>query len=143
LVLKGIQHADDAKKALDIGLQGVYLSNHGGRQMRSAPSSFETLLDIREQYPEVMQKMQVFVDGGFSTGSDILKAVALGATAVGIGRPFLYAAAAYGPQGVERAIDILTEEIEMGMRLCGVTELSQLRPEMVRTGLRDLILARL
>ncbi|KAK3076615.1 hypothetical protein LTS18_012530, partial [Coniosporium uncinatum] len=65
LVLKGIQHADDAKRALDIGLQGVYLSNHGGRQMRSAPSSFETLLDIREQYPEVMEQMEVFVDGGF------------------------------------------------------------------------------
>ena len=113
IVLKGIQNADDAKLALDYGCQGILLSNHAGRQLHSAPSSLVTLLEIRTYYPELIGKIEIYVDGGLRDGADILKAVCLGATAVGIGRPFLYALAAYGSDGVERCADgTLQKEIQ-------------------------------
>lgn len=105
IVLKGIQTAEDAKLAAENDCQGILLSNHGGRQQHTAPSSLATLLEIRTYCPEVLEKMEVYLDGGLHDGADIIKALALGATAVGIGRPFLYAMAAYGAKGVERLID--------------------------------------
>jgi L-lactate dehydrogenase (cytochrome) len=105
IVLKGIQCAEDAKLAVEHGCQGILLSNHGGRQMHSAPSALTTLLEIRTYYPEVLDKIEIFVDGGVRDGGDVLKALCLGATGVGIGRPLLYALAAYGSDGVERCID--------------------------------------
>jgi L-lactate dehydrogenase (cytochrome) len=105
IVLKGIQCAEDAKLAYEYGCDGILLSNHGGRQLHTAPSSLMTLLEIRTYCPEVIGKLEIFVDGGLRDGSDVLKALCLGATAVGVGRPFLYALAAYGSQGVERCVD--------------------------------------
>lgn len=105
IVLKGIQCAEDAKLAFEHGCQGILLSNHGGRQLHTAPSALMTLLEIRTYCPEILGKMEIFVDGGLRDGADILKALCLGATAVGVGRPFLYALAAYGSQGVERCVD--------------------------------------
>lgn len=105
IVLKGIQCAEDAKLALEYGCQGILLSNHGGRQLHTAPSSLMTLLEIRTYCPEVIGKLEIFLDGGLRDGADVLKALCLGATAVGVGRPFLYALGAYGSQGVERCID--------------------------------------
>lgn len=105
LVLKGIQSVEDVKMAVQHGVQGILLSNHGGRQIHSAPSSLMTLLEIRTYYPEAFDKLQVFVDGGLRDGADVLKAVCLGATAVGVGRPYYYALAAYGAEGVERCTD--------------------------------------
>lgn len=105
IVLKGIQTADDAKLALDYGCDGILLSNHGGRQMHTAPSALMTLLEIRTYCPEVIGKLEIFLDGGLRDGNDVLKALCLGATAVGVGRPFLYALAAYGTKGIERCID--------------------------------------
>lgn len=105
IVLKGIQTAEDARLAAEYDCQGILLSNHGGRQQHTAPSALSTLLEIRTYCPEVLDKMEVYVDGGCRDGADMLKALALGATAVGIGRPFLYAMAAYGSQGVEKLID--------------------------------------
>jgi L-lactate dehydrogenase (cytochrome) len=105
IVLKGIQCAEDAKLALQYGCQGILLSNHGGRQLHSAPSSLATLLEIRTYCPEVIGKLEIFLDGGLRDGSDVLKALCLGATAVGVGRPFLYALGAYGTRGVERCVD--------------------------------------
>ncbi|ORY19048.1 L-lactate dehydrogenase [Clohesyomyces aquaticus] len=131
IVLKGIQSAEDAKLAMEYECQGILLSNHGGRQQHSAPSALMTLLEIRTYYPEVMGKLEIFLDGGLRDGADVLKALCLGATAVGVGRPYLYALAAYGVQGIERCTDILSEELAIGMRLLGVTSLDQLRPEMV------------
>ncbi|PSN61780.1 mitochondrial cytochrome-like protein b2 [Corynespora cassiicola Philippines] len=131
IVLKGVQCAEDAKLALEYGCQGILLSNHGGRQLHTAPSALMTLLEIRTYCPEVIGKLEIFLDGGLRDGSDVLKALCLGATAVGVGRPFLYALAAYGAQGVERCIEVLAEELAIGMRLLGVTSLDQLRPEMV------------
>jgi L-lactate dehydrogenase (cytochrome) len=105
IVLKGVQCAEDAKLAFEYGCDGVLLSNHGGRQLQTAPSALMTLLEIRTYCPEVIGKMEIFLDGGLRDGSDVLKALCLGATAVGVGRPFLYALAAYGSQGVERCVD--------------------------------------
>jgi L-lactate dehydrogenase (cytochrome) len=105
IVLKGVQCAEDARLALEYGCQGILLSNHGGRQLHTAPSSLMTLLEIRTYCPEVVGRLEIYLDGGLRDGSDVLKALCLGATAVGVGRPFLYALAAYGVRGVERCVD--------------------------------------
>lgn len=105
IVLKGIQCADDAKLAMEHGCEGILLSNHGGRQLHTAPSALMTLLEIRTYCPEVLDKLEVYVDGGLRDGADVLKALCLGATAVGVGRPYLYALAAYGSRGIERCTD--------------------------------------
>ncbi|KAF7680838.1 l-lactate dehydrogenase [Alternaria burnsii] len=131
IVLKGVQCADDAKLAMKHGCDGILLSNHGGRQLHTAPSALMTLLEIRTYCPEVLEKLEVFLDGGLRDGNDVLKALCLGATAVGVGRPFLYALGAYGSKGVERCVDILADELQTGMRLLGITSLDQCRPEMV------------
>ncbi|OAL04077.1 hypothetical protein IQ06DRAFT_375085 [Phaeosphaeriaceae sp. SRC1lsM3a] len=131
IVLKGIQCAEDAKLAMEYGCDGILLSNHGGRQLHTAPSALMTLCEIRTYCPEVLKKLDIFLDGGLRDGNDVLKALCLGATAVGVGRPFLYALGAYGSKGVERCVDVLAEELQTGMRLLGITSLDQCRPEMV------------
>lgn len=105
IVLKGIQTVEDVKLAVQKGVQGVLLSNHGGRQIHSAPSALMTLLETRMYYPEAFDKLEIYVDGGLRDGSDVLKALCLGATAVGVGRPYFYAMAAYGIEGVEKCTD--------------------------------------
>ncbi|KAF6817748.1 cytochrome b2 [Colletotrichum sojae] len=132
IVLKGVQTADDVRLAVEYGVDGVLLSNHGGRSLDGSQASILVLLELREQCPEVFEKLEVYVDGGFERGSDILKAIALGATAVGIGRPFLYSLV-YGQEGVEHLSQILKDEIETSMRLCGITSLSQATPALVNT----------
>jgi L-lactate dehydrogenase (cytochrome) len=107
-----------------------WLSNHGGRQLDGAPSSLETLVDIRKHCPEVFDKCEVFVDGGIRRGSDIVKALALGAKGVGLGRSFLFSLA-FGEAGVNKAIRILNHELETTMALMGVTSLNQLNPSYV------------
>lgn len=104
VILKGIQTAEDAKRAAEIGVNGIYLSNHGGRQIDYGPSSIRTLLEIRRFCPETMNKVEIYLDGGIRRGADILKALCLGATAVSLGRPFMYALGAYGTEGVVKAI---------------------------------------
>lgn len=103
--LKGIQTAEDAYAASKIGVRGIYLSNHGGRQLDFAPSSIRTLLEIRKFYPEVLETMEIYLDGGVRRGTDVVKALCLGATAVGLGRPFHYGLSAYGREGVLRVIE--------------------------------------
>jgi L-lactate dehydrogenase (cytochrome) len=112
---------EDAVKAAEAGVDGIYLSNHGGRQLDYAPSSIRTLLEIRKFRPDILSKIEVYVDGGVRRGSDVLKAICLGATGVGLGRPFMYAVAS-GTDGVLRAIQLLSEEIETTMRLLGVSK---------------------
>lgn len=104
IFLKGIQCAADAKKALDIGCAGIYISNHGGRAVDTAQPSLLTLMEINANCPEVLEEMEVFIDGGIRRGTDVLKAVCLGASGCCLGRPFLYATG-YGQDGVEHAID--------------------------------------
>lgn len=108
LVLKGVQCAEDAALALTYGCDGILLSNHGGRQAHTAPDALTTLLEIRAYAPQVLGQLEIFVDGGLRDGADVLKAVCLGATAVGVGRPFFYALGAYGSRGVERCIDSMS-----------------------------------
>lgn len=102
--VKGVQCAADARKALEVGCKGIYVSNHGGRAVDTAPPSILTLLEIQANCPEVLEQMEVFVDGGIRRGTDVLKAICLGASAVCLGRPFLYSIV-YGQAGMEKALD--------------------------------------
>ncbi|KAK8112058.1 L-lactate dehydrogenase (cytochrome) [Apiospora kogelbergensis] len=129
IVLKGVQSAADARKALQMGCAGIVVSNHGGRALDNAPSSILVLLELRRDCPEVFEKMEVYVDGGIRRGSDVLKALCLGARGVGIGRPF-QCAIAYGTEGVEHCASIVKDELETAMRLCGITDLAQVRGDM-------------
>ncbi|KAF5981499.1 L-lactate dehydrogenase (cytochrome) [Fusarium bulbicola] len=132
IVLKGVQTAEDVIKAAEYGVEGVLLSNHGGRSLDGAQASILVLLELRKNCPEVFDQLEVYIDGGFERGSDILKAIALGATAVGIGRPFLYSLI-HGQDGAEHLCHILKDELETSMRLCGITSLSEARPSLVNT----------
>ncbi|KAJ7682434.1 FMN-dependent dehydrogenase-domain-containing protein [Mycena polygramma] len=137
LILKGVQCWEDALQAYDSGVAGVVLSNHGGRQLDFARSGVEVLVEVVAKLKEKRglsfpnEKFQLFVDGGVRRATDVLKAIALGATAVGIGRPFLYSFSAYGTEGVEKALQILHDEFEMNMRLLGARTLKDIVPEMV------------
>lgn len=110
IVLKGVATAEDALKAYDCGVAGIVLSNHGGRQLDTARSGIENLIEVVEAMktrgPWPNPKFEVFVDGGVRRASDVLKAIALGAKAVGVGRAFMYSFCAYGEAGVEKAIQI-------------------------------------
>ncbi|KAK7757654.1 hypothetical protein SLS62_000031 [Diatrype stigma] len=139
IVIKGVQTVEDAVLAHDRGVQGVVLSNHGGRSLDTAQAPLLTLLEIRRHAPHLLargvrDRFQVFVDGGVRRGTDVLKALALGASAVGIGRPFLYALTAeYGEAGVTRLIDMFRAEIETSMALLGAASLDDLVPEMINS----------
>ena len=104
IVLKGIQTAEDAKMAADAGVDGIVLSNHGGRSLDTSPPSIMILLECQRRYPEIFDQIEVYVDGGIRRGTDILKCLCLGAKAVGLGRPFLYSVN-YGAEGVEHMVD--------------------------------------
>ncbi|ETS79752.1 hypothetical protein PFICI_09605 [Pestalotiopsis fici W106-1] len=132
IILKGIGSAADAKIALQHKVDGILLSNHGGRNLDFSPPSILLLLEMHKVCPEVFQKMDVYVDGGFRRGGDILKALCLGAKAVGIGRSFLYALN-YGTEGVEHLVEILKDEMESAMKLVGITNLSEAHPDLVNT----------
>ena len=123
VIVKGILCADDARKALEHGAQGIVVSNHGGRQLESAPSPLERLPEIVEV---AGPHMQVLIDGGVRRGSDIAKALALGARAVLLGRAPLYGLAARGPQGAAEVLAILRGEFETTLRLLGVPTASRL-----------------
>ncbi|KDQ20635.1 hypothetical protein BOTBODRAFT_169366 [Botryobasidium botryosum FD-172 SS1] len=132
IILKGIQTVEDVEIAADYGVDGVLLSNHGGRQLDFAPAAIDVLYELRQKRPDLMDKMEIYLDGGVRRGTDVLKALCLGAKGVGLGRPFLFANGAYGEEGVVRVVQILEEEIGIGMRLLGVRSLGELRPEMVQ-----------
>ncbi|KAH8664063.1 FMN-dependent dehydrogenase [Xylariales sp. PMI_506] len=136
VVLKGVQTSMDAVKAMEAGVDGIVLSNHGGRSLDTAPAGILVLLELQKCCPEVFDKMEVFVDGGISRGTDIFKALCLGAKAVGIGRGFLYALN-YGRDGIERFVDILNDELETTMRMCGITSLDEVHPGLLHTGAVD------
>jgi len=132
IVLKGIQTAMDAVLAMEAGIDAIILSNHGGRSLDTAPPSILVLLELQKCCPQVFDKMEVYVDGGIERGTDIFKALCLGAKAVGIGRGFLYAVN-YGEEGVERYVEVLKDELETTMKMCGVTNLSQVHPGLLNT----------
>ncbi|KAH8660030.1 cytochrome b2 [Xylariales sp. PMI_506] len=147
IVVKGVQSVEDAVLAHAHGVQGIVLSNHGGRSLDTAQAPLLTLLEIRRYAPHLLNGssnekgvaggasgFQVFVDGGIRRGTDVIKALALGASAVGIGRPFLYSmTAGYGADGVRRLVAMLRAEIETSMGLVGATSIEELVPEMVNS----------
>ncbi|KAF2813009.1 uncharacterized protein BDZ99DRAFT_437790 [Mytilinidion resinicola] len=132
VVLKGVQSAADTMLAVEYGAAGVMLSNHGGRSLDGAQPTILVLLELHRVCPEVFNQLEIYVDGGFERGSDILKALALGVMAVGLGRPYLYSLA-FGSDGVEHLTQILKDELETSMRLCGITDIDQLHPGLLNT----------
>ncbi|CAO3657466.1 unnamed protein product [Mucor hiemalis] len=134
IIIKGIQTPEDAVLAAKYGCQGIVLSNHGGRQLDFSPSSIEILAEVMDALKRENLDgpgFEVYIDGGIRRGSDIFKAIALGAKGVGIGRPCLYAMSAYGVAGVEKLLELFQNEFEMVMRLMGVTKIEDIKPEMV------------
>jgi 4-hydroxymandelate oxidase len=123
VLLKGVLNPEDAARAVDAGVAGVIVSNHGARNLDTVPSTAAALPRIVER---VQGKMLLMVDGGIRRGTDVLKALALGAQAVLIGRPFLFGLAVAGAEGVARAVDILRNELMMAMALTGPTAIAQI-----------------
>ena len=120
LILKGIMDVEDARIAADSGADSLIVSNHGGRQLDGAPSSIRALPAIAEA---VGSRIEVWMDGGIRSGQDVLKAIALGAKATMIGRPFLYGLGAMGEAGVTRCLEIIRNELDLTMAFCGHTDI--------------------
>jgi L-lactate dehydrogenase (cytochrome) len=120
LILKGIMDPDDARRAASSGADALIVSNHGGRQLDGAPSAIQALPPIAEA---VGSRIEVWMDGGIRSGQDVLKAIALGARATLIGRAFLYGLGALGEAGVTRCLEIIRNELETTMALCGRTDI--------------------
>ena len=127
--LKGVMSVADARRAVEIGADAIMISNHGGRQLDGSRAPFDQLAEIVDA---VGGQIEVICDGGVRRGTHVLKALATGATAASGGRLYLYALAAAGQDGVERALTLLKDEIERGMRLMGVTGVHQLTRAMLR-----------
>ncbi|KAI4146800.1 MAG: hypothetical protein LQ340_005803 [Diploschistes diacapsis] len=135
LVIKGIQTAADAKKAIQHtrhGVRGIMLSNHGGRSLDTSQPAIITLLEMWKVCPEIFEALEVYIDGGIHRGTDVVKALALGATAVGVGRSFLYSLA-YGQEGMHRMIKIYRDEVEVTLRMLGITDINDLHPGLLNT----------
>ena len=134
MLLKGILNAEDAVRAADLGASGIIVSNHGGRNLDTLPATIDAL-------PEVAARMSgrvpVLVDGGIRRGTDVLKAIALGASAVLIGRPYLHGLAVGGADGVARVINILRREFEMAMALTGRTSVSQIDASVIWSSAKE------
>lgn len=131
LVIKGILHEDDARRAVAIGSDGIIVSNHGGRQLDGAVAPLVMLPRIVDQ---VGHQTVVMMDGGVRRGADVLKAVALGARMVFLGRPFMYAAAVAGEAGVRHAIGLLHDEVDRNMAMLGACSIDEITPDLlVRT----------
>ncbi|WP_155057514.1 alpha-hydroxy acid oxidase [Streptomyces blattellae] len=129
VLLKGVLHPEDARLAVRHGVDGLLLSNHGGRQLDTVPATLELLPEI---LAAVAGRIPVVLDGGVRRGTDVVKALALGACAVGIGRPVMWALAEGGEKGVRRLLELLREELDDTMALCGATGLADLTPDLVR-----------
>ncbi|MDQ3738627.1 MAG: alpha-hydroxy-acid oxidizing protein [Actinomycetota bacterium] len=128
VVLKGIQTVDDARLAADAGIDAVALSNHGGRQLDSAPAIVELVAPVADA---VGDRLEIICDGGVRRGSDIVKAVALGARACMIGRAYLYGLGAAGERGVDHALRLLADDVARTMALVGASSIADLGPELV------------
>ncbi len=131
LLLKGVMEADDARASVDSGADGVVVSNHGGRQLDGIASSISKLPAVADA---VGQQIEVYLDGGVRSGIDVVKALALGARGVMLGRPWVWAMAARGEQGVFDMLDVFRREITTAMALAGVNRVDQLNAELIESG---------
>jgi isopentenyl diphosphate isomerase/L-lactate dehydrogenase-like FMN-dependent dehydrogenase len=131
IIIKGIMTVEDAQLAVKAGAPAIILSNHGGRQLDGSPSSLEVALEIHESAPEVFNQTEVYADGGVRYGADVLKLMALGVKAVGLGRPFMYANL-WGTDGVKHAIDLLKKEIALDAANMGVADIHKIDPSYMR-----------
>lgn len=131
LILKGILHPEDARKALELGVDGIYVSNHGGRQVDGALAALEALPGVVKA---VEGRVPVLMDSGVRTGADAIKALALGARAVGLGRPYVYGLALRGEEGVGAVLDHLLAEMELTLTLSGIGGLEEIGPEVLVSG---------
>lgn len=128
VIVKGIVRGDDARRALDLGAKGLVVSNHGGRQLDYAIASLDALPEVVEA---VGGEVPVLLDGGVRRGTDVIKALCLGANAVLIGRPYLYALAAGGAEGVRQMLELLREELSISMTLLGARNVSELSRDLL------------
>jgi len=128
-LIKGVLTREDAIKAVEVGVEGIIVSNHGGRQLDGVPAAIDALEEV---VLAVQGRIPVLLDGGIRRGTDIFKALALGAHAVLIGRPILYGLAAKGEYGVRRVIEMLKDELELTMALSGCSTLNDITRNHVR-----------
>jgi len=128
LLLKGIVRGDDARRAVDLGVDGIWVSNHGGRQLDGSIATLDALADVAAT---IKGQCPIVLDGGIRRGTDVIKALALGASAVAIGRPQLYGLAAAGADGVQRVVDLLRAELDLAMALVGAPSLDALGPDLI------------
>lgn len=130
LFIKGIDTREDARLCVEHGIDGILVSNHGGRSTETGRPTIEALPEVVN---EVGRRIPVFVDGGVRRGTDAFKALALGAKAVGIGRPFLWGMGAFGEAGVDRVLEILQAELKLAMGNCGTQTVADITPSYVQT----------
>ena len=134
VVIKGLETRQDAALAVEHGADGIVVSNHGGRATETGRGTIECVGEVAQA---VRGRIPVLVDGGFRRGTDVFKALALGATAVGIGRPYIWGLSAFGQQGVERVLDILNNELRLAMVGCGARNIKEITPaSIIDTGRR-------
>lgn len=129
ILLKGLLHPEDVRAAVRYGVDGLVLSNHGGRQLDTVPSTIELLPEV---VAAVAGRIPIILDGGVRRGTDVVKALALGASAVGIGRPVLWGLAAGGEAGVRQVLELLRDEYGHALTLCGAANARELTPDLVR-----------
>src|SRR5207245_5274976 len=129
LLIKGVLRADDAKRAVALGLDGIIVSNHGGRRLDTVPASITALPAVVEA---VAGRAEVYLDGGIRRGTDVLKALALGARAVMIGRPILWGLALGGADGVRAVLQHLRTELELAMALAGRSDVSRIDRSLIQ-----------
>ena len=129
LIIKGIDTAEDARLCREHGADAVVVSNHGGRATETLRSTIDSLTEVVDA---VGNQIPVLVDGGFRRGTDIYKALALGARAVGVGRPYIFGLTAFGQEGVERVIDMLRAELRLTMQQCGTPTIKDITRAAVK-----------
>jgi len=136
VVVKGIVRPDDALRAAEAGAAGIVVSNHGGRQLDTAPATIDVLPEIADALKARGHRLEVFMDGGVRRGTDVLKALALGARAVLVGRPVLWGLAADGEAGAAWVLRLLRDELDLAMALAGAPTLADITRDLVRRGPR-------
>ncbi|KAH6999243.1 FMN-dependent dehydrogenase [Ilyonectria sp. MPI-CAGE-AT-0026] len=131
IIPKGIQTVEDARKAIEVGAPAIFLSNHGGRSLDGSPSPLEVAWEIYQEDPDVFKEIEVYADGGVRYGTDVMKLLALGVRAVGLGRPFMFANL-YGADGVSWAISLLEKEVTSVGANLGLSDIRDINPSYIK-----------